>query len=131
MPGVFDMTTRGLFIDGTQTDASGGAESSVRDPATGQEIARVARASAADVDRAVTVAHRRFQEGVWRSAPVRERRDVLRRIAEAVDAEMLKNLDLLSEVEVAKDRELLQRLRFWERFRLLERLRYLEEEEKK
>lgn len=48
-----------------------------------------------------------------------------------VDAEMLKDLDLLSEVEVAKDRELLQRLRFWERFRLLERLRYLEEEEKK
>lgn len=50
---------------------------------------------------------------------------------EAVDAEMLKDLDLLSEVEVAKDRELLQRLRFWERFGLLERLRYLEEEEKK
>ncbi|MEK7364448.1 MAG: hypothetical protein AAB016_10790 [candidate division NC10 bacterium] len=50
---------------------------------------------------------------------------------DAVDAEMLKDLDLLSEVEVAKDRELLQRLRFWERFRLLERLRYLEEEEKK
>lgn len=50
---------------------------------------------------------------------------------DTVDAEMLKDLDLLSEVEVAKDRELLQRLRFWERFRLLERLRYLEEEEKK
>src|SRR3990170_3355634 len=58
MPGAFDMTTRGLFIDGTQTDASGAAESLIRDPATGQEIARVARASAADVDRAVTVAHR-------------------------------------------------------------------------
>lgn len=50
---------------------------------------------------------------------------------DAVDAEMLKDLDLLSEVEVSKDHELLQRLRFWERFRLLERLRYLEEEEKK
>ena len=50
---------------------------------------------------------------------------------DAVDAEMLKDLDLLSQVEVAKDRELLQRLRFWERFRLLERLQYLEEEEKK
>jgi hypothetical protein len=50
---------------------------------------------------------------------------------EAVDAEMLKDLDLLSEVNVAKDRELIQRLRFWERVGLLERLRYLEEEEKK
>ncbi len=95
MPGVFDMTTRGLFIDGTRTDASGGAESSVRDPATGQKIARVARASAADVDRAVTVAQRRFQEGAWRSAPVRERRDVLRRIADLVrrDYEPLARLE--------------------------------------
>src|SRR3990172_841720 len=66
MTGVFDMTTHGLFIDGTETDAAGGAESSIRDPATGGEIARVARAVAADVDRAVTVAHERFQEGVWR-----------------------------------------------------------------
>lgn len=50
---------------------------------------------------------------------------------DAVDAEMLKDLDLLSEVNVAKDRELLQRLRFWERVPLLERLQYLEEEETK
>ena len=50
---------------------------------------------------------------------------------DVVDAEMLKDLELLSQVNVAKDRELLQRLRFWERFRLLERLRDLEEEEKK
>ena len=50
---------------------------------------------------------------------------------ETVDAEMLKDLDLLREVNVPRDRELLQRLRFWERFPMLERLRYLEEEEKK
>src|SRR3990170_265306 len=95
MPAVFDMTTHGLFIDGTQADASGGAQSSIRDPATGGEIARVARASAADVDRAVTVAHERFQEGVWRHAPVRERRDVLRRIADLIrrDHESLARLE--------------------------------------
>jgi len=95
MPGLFDMTARGLFIDGTETEASGGAQSSVRDPATGGEIARVARASAADVDRAVTVAHGRFQEGVWRRAPVRERRDVLRRIADLIrrDHEPLARLE--------------------------------------
>ena len=50
---------------------------------------------------------------------------------EVVEAEMLKDLDLLREVNVPQDRELLQRLRFWERFPMLERLRYLDEEEKK
>src|SRR3972149_2942137 len=98
MPGVFDMTTRGLFIDGTQTDASGGAESSVRDPATGGEIARVARAAAADVDRAGTVAPERFPEGgggVGRRARGGERRDVPRRIAALVrrDHETLARLE--------------------------------------
>ncbi len=89
------MTTQGLFIDGAPAPASTGSEISIRDPASGREIARVARASAADVDRAVTVAHRRFQEGVWRKAPVRERRDVLRRIADLVrrDHERLARLE--------------------------------------
>lgn len=81
------MTTHGLFIDGTQTEASSGAEGSIVNPANGQEIARVALASAADVDRAVTVAHTRFTDGIWRKAPVRERRDVLRRIADLVRRE--------------------------------------------
>lgn len=78
------MTTHGLFIDGTQMEASSGDESSIINPATGREIARVAIASAADVDRAVMVAHARFSDGIWRRAPVRERRDVLRRIADLV-----------------------------------------------
>ena len=64
--------------------AEGRAESTVRDPATGGEIARVPQATAEDVDRAVTAAHERYREGVWRRAPVRERRDVLRRIADLV-----------------------------------------------
>ena len=45
---------------------------------------------------------------------------------EVVEAEMLKDLDLLREVNVPRDRELLQRLRFWERFQMLERMRMLE-----
>ncbi len=89
------MTTHGLFIDGAQTGASTGDESSIRDPANGGEIARVPRASADDVDRAVTAAHRRYREGEWRTAPVRERRDVLRRIADLIrrDREPLARLE--------------------------------------
>ena len=89
------MTTHGTLIDGEEAAAATGAESPVRDPATGQEIARVARSASADVERAGAVAHRRFGEGVWRRAPVRERRDVLRRIADLVrrDHERLARLE--------------------------------------
>ena len=89
------MTVQGPFIDGTQTEASTGEESSVRNPASGEEIARVRPAAAEDVHRAVTVAHERYREGVWRTASVRERRDVLRRIADLVrrDHERLARLE--------------------------------------
>jgi len=72
------------FIDGAQIPASGGDATSIRNPATAVEIARVERSSPDDVDRAVNVAHDRFREGLWRKASVRDRRDVLRRIADLV-----------------------------------------------
>jgi betaine-aldehyde dehydrogenase len=85
----------GPYIDGAYTGDGGDGATSVRNPATGEEIARVARSSAADVERAVVVAHERFQAGDWRRAPVRERRDVLRRIADLVrrDHERLARLE--------------------------------------
>jgi len=76
-------TTHGLYIDGAYATSTG-EHSSIRNPATNAEIARVSRATVADVDRAVTVAHHRYREGVWRRASVRDRRDVLRRIADLV-----------------------------------------------
>jgi len=85
----------GPLIDGARADASSDGVTSVRNPATGEEIARVGRSSAADADRAVDAAHRTFQSGEWRRAPVRERRDVLRRIADLVrrDLEELATLE--------------------------------------
>ena len=85
----------GPLIDGLRSDASSDDVTSVRNPATGEEIARVSRSSAEDADRAVEAAHRTFQAGEWRRAPVRERRDVLRRIADLVrrDLEELATLE--------------------------------------
>ncbi len=74
----------GPLIDGLRSDAASDDVTSVRNPATGEEIARVGRSSAEDADRAVKAAHRTFQSGEWRRSPVRERRDVLRRIADLV-----------------------------------------------
>jgi len=85
----------GPLIDGARSDASSDGVTSVLNPATGEEIARVGRSSAADAGRAVEAAHRAFQAGDWRRAPVRERRDVLRRIADLVrrDQEKLATLE--------------------------------------
>ncbi|HEY5640472.1 MAG TPA: aldehyde dehydrogenase family protein [Dehalococcoidia bacterium] len=85
----------GPLIGGARSDASSDGVTSVRNPATGEEIARVGRSSAADVGRAVEAAHRAFQAGDWRRAPVRERRDVLRHIADLVrrDQETLAKLE--------------------------------------
>jgi betaine-aldehyde dehydrogenase len=67
----------------------------VVDPASNEPIAEVPQCGADEVDAAVRLAHARFQEGVWRKAPVRKRRDVLRGIADLIrrDQESLARLE--------------------------------------
>lgn len=56
----------------------------VIDPSTGQEIASVPEATAADVDRAVRAARRAHDAATWRSTPAPERGRVLGRVAALV-----------------------------------------------
>ena len=88
------MSLHHSFIDGQPTPGSAG-EVAIHNPATGEQIGTVTRASADDVASAVEVARRRFDEGVWRNTPVRRRRDVLRAIADLVrrDQEKLASLE--------------------------------------
>ncbi|HEU5113657.1 MAG TPA: aldehyde dehydrogenase family protein [Acidimicrobiia bacterium] len=88
------MSTHHPFIDGEASPGTGG-EVAIHDPGTGSEIGIVSRASSEDVDRAVRAARRRFDEGVWRKATVRRRRDVLRGIADLIrrDQERLAALE--------------------------------------
>jgi len=98
MSGAVDRLTpveRGLFIDGNEVEAHGGGTAAIIDPASTEVIAQVAAATASDVDRAVRGAAERYTSGVWRSAPVRVRRDVLRGIADLVR----RDRDRLAEVE--------------------------------
>lgn len=64
-------------------------------PATDVAIEEVPRAGIGEVDKAVARAHEVFEAGTWRRAPVRERRDVLRRIADLVrrDQEKLARIE--------------------------------------
>jgi len=64
-------------------------------PATNEPIAEIPQGGGDEVDRAVTAAHEAYQRGTWRKAPVRERRDVLRRVADLIrrDQERLAGLE--------------------------------------
>ncbi|MEH3087809.1 MAG: NAD-dependent succinate-semialdehyde dehydrogenase [Xylophilus ampelinus] len=68
-----------LFIDGQWRDAADGRTLAVHNPATGQEIGRVAHAGIPDLDRALEAAERGF--AVWRDTPAIERAKLMRRAA--------------------------------------------------
>ena len=57
-----------MFIDGQWIDAGDGRTFTSFNPATGDDWAEIPEATAADVDRAVTAAHRAFSEGEWAKA---------------------------------------------------------------
>ena len=86
----------GLLIDGQNLPARSGKTFKVVNPATEEVIAEVAEAGAADVDAAVAVARRTFDEGVWRSLPGAERARIMLRFAELVEA----HADELATLEV-------------------------------
>jgi succinate-semialdehyde dehydrogenase/glutarate-semialdehyde dehydrogenase len=68
-----------LLIDGQWCDALDGRTLAVHNPATGEEIGRVAHAAIADLDRAVAAAVKGFQ--AWRNTSAIERAKTMRRAA--------------------------------------------------
>ncbi len=68
-----------LFIAGEWQDAADGRSLAVFNPATGQEIGRVAHAGIPDLDRALSAAQKGFE--TWRDVPAAERAKTMRRAA--------------------------------------------------
>ena len=68
-----------LFIDGQWQNAADGRTLAVFNPATGQEIGRVAHASKADLDRALAAARQGFL--AWRDMPAADRAKIMRKAA--------------------------------------------------
>ena len=71
-----------MLIDGAWVDAEDGQVFDSINPATGEVWAQIPEATAADVDRAVTSAHRAFSEGPWAKATPTERGRYLRKLAD-------------------------------------------------
>lgn len=71
-----------MYIDGAWSDAEGGETFDSFNPATEEAWASIPAASAKDVDRAVSAAHRAFRQGPWSTMLPTERGSLLRSLAE-------------------------------------------------
>ncbi|MGA9224762.1 MAG: aldehyde dehydrogenase family protein [Mesobacillus sp.] len=70
-----------LIINGVRQDSTNGETYTVFNPATGEEVATVAKASKEDAELAVQAARNAFDFGKWRHFPVNKRSRTLNKIA--------------------------------------------------
>src|ERR1700684_380119 len=74
-----------LLINNRWVNSESGKTFSTVNPATGDEIAQVAEADAADVDKAVRAARAAFEGGAWRKMSAAERGRILNRLADLIE----------------------------------------------
>lgn len=79
-------TSGAAIVDGELVDASDGKTIVSRNPATGKVFASFADCSETDIDEAVSSARRAFDAGVWSRRSPAERKSVLLRLAEVIEA---------------------------------------------
>lgn len=89
------------FIDGAYRDAVAGRTFDCINPANSQVLAQVAECDAEDAEQAVAAARRAFDAGVWSRMAPRERKAVMVRFGNLVDAH-LEELALLETLDVGK-----------------------------
>jgi acyl-CoA reductase-like NAD-dependent aldehyde dehydrogenase len=77
---------RQAFIDGRFVDAQSGQTFPCVSPLTGQSLGDIASCDAPDVDKAVAAARRAFEEGSWSELAPRDRREVLLKLADLLEA---------------------------------------------
>ncbi|HEX4142326.1 MAG TPA: aldehyde dehydrogenase family protein [Pirellulales bacterium] len=94
-----------LFIDNNWVDAAEGGSFETFNPATGEPIARVAAATASDVDRAVKAARRALESGPWAKLDAADRGLLLFKLADLVQehSSELAALESLNSGKTIKD----------------------------
>jgi phenylacetaldehyde dehydrogenase len=91
----FLASPRKMLIGNRWVDAVSGKTFPVYNPATGEEIARVAEGDAKDADLAVKAARKAFEGGAWRDMTAAERGRMMWRLADLIE----KNADELAQLE--------------------------------
>jgi aldehyde dehydrogenase (NAD+) len=86
-----------LLINNEWVASESGKTFPTFNPATGEELARVAEADAADVDKAVAAARNAFERGPWRTMSASERGRLINRFADLIEqnAEEIARLETL------------------------------------
>ena len=84
-----------LLIGGEWVQSESSIRIPVIDPATGAEVASIADANRADVDKAVAAAREAFERGAWAKMLPAEREALIWRLADLID----KHADELAEIE--------------------------------
>jgi aldehyde dehydrogenase (NAD+) len=92
-----DLVTRpDVFIGGRWVPSLGGTEQAAVDPSTGAAFGSAVLASTADIDAAVAVARKSFDDGGWADRPAAERAAVLRAAAAHLEQLGADAVDLLT-----------------------------------
>jgi acyl-CoA reductase-like NAD-dependent aldehyde dehydrogenase len=96
-PKAIEIETHGNFVDGREIEA-GGDMLDVRNPATGEVIARIPNSTPADIDRAMKSARAAFEGRAWGGMDIRARARLVNRLADAfeVNLETLYRLETLN-----------------------------------
>jgi aldehyde dehydrogenase (NAD+) len=84
-----------LLINNEWVASESGKTFPTFNPATGEEIARVAEAGAGDVDKAVSAARIAFERGPWRTTSASQRGRLINRLADLIE----QNADELARLE--------------------------------
>ena len=101
MTSLPDKVRNKAFINGKFVDAEDRAEFEDLNPATGKLLVKVAACSARDVDTAVRAARGAFEAGTWSRIEPRERKRILRKFADLVEANG-KEIALLDSIDAGK-----------------------------
>ncbi len=84
-----------IFVNNEWIDPSSADVIAVEDPSTRQVVSHIVDANQEDVNRAVAAARQAFDDGRWSGMPPLEREQIIRKLADLVEA----NADELAELE--------------------------------
>jgi acyl-CoA reductase-like NAD-dependent aldehyde dehydrogenase len=87
-PSASEIEIHGNFVGGREIEAGRGEMLDVRNPATGDVIAKIPNSTAEDIDRAMKSARTAFEGRDWRGMDTRSRARLVNRLADAFEANL-------------------------------------------
>src|SRR5205807_786252 len=87
-PAAIEVEVHGNLVDGREIEAGSGEMLDVRNPSTGEIIAKIPNSTADDIDRAMKSARAAFEGRAWGGMDIRARARLVNRLADAFEANL-------------------------------------------